>query len=126
MDIKKDIETREDIERFIHAFYEKVKVDDRIGIIFNEIVSINWEHHIPIITDFWESILLDNPVYQNNGMEIHYKLHAMYPLNKEHFEAWLSLFESTLDEMFLGNIAELAKKRAKSVASLMKFKMNIE
>ena len=50
----------------------------------------------------------------------------MYPLNKEHFEAWLSLFESTLDEMFLGNIAELAKKRAKSVASLMKFKMNIE
>jgi hemoglobin len=126
MDIKKDIETREDIERFIHAFYEKVKVDDRIGIIFNEIVSINWEHHIPIITDFWESILLDNPVYQNNGMEIHYKLHAMYPLNKEHFEAWLLLFESTLDEMFLGNIAELAKKRAKSVASLMKFKMNIE
>lgn len=126
MDIKKDIETREDIERFIHAFYEKVKVDDRIGIIFNEIVSINWEHHIPIITDFWESILLDNPVYQNNGMEIHYKLHSMYPLNKEHFEAWLSLFESTLDEMFLGNIAELAKKRAKSVASLMKFKMNIE
>ena len=126
MDIKKDIETREDIERFIHAFYEKVKVDDRIGIIFNEIVSINWEHHIPIITDFWESILLDNPVYQNNGMEIHYKLHAMYPLNKEHFKAWLSQFESTLDEMFLGNIAELAKKRAKSVASLMKFKMNIE
>ena len=126
MDIKKDIETREDIERFIHAFYEKVKVDDRIGIIFNEIVSINWEHHIPIITDFWESILLDNPVYKYNGMEIHYKLHAMYPLNKEHFQAWLSLFESTLDEMFLGNIAELAKKRAKSVASLMKFKMNIE
>ena len=35
-------------------------------------------------------------------------------------------FEGTLDEMFQGNITELAKKRANSVASLMKFKMNIE
>jgi hemoglobin len=126
MDTKKDIETRDDIERFIRSFYEKVKADDRIGIIFNEIVSIDWEHHIPIITDFWESILLDNPVYQNNGMEIHYKLHAHYPLTKEHFDAWLSLFDSTLDEMFQGNITELARKRAKAIAALMKFKMNIE
>lgn len=63
MDIKKDIESREDITLFINAFYEKVKQDEVIGIIFNEIVPINWEHHIPVIIYFWETILLDNPLY---------------------------------------------------------------
>jgi hemoglobin len=62
MDIKRDIEARADIESFIRAFYEKVVADPTIGKIFTEIFPLNWAHHIPLITDFWEAILLDNPV----------------------------------------------------------------
>lgn len=124
MDIKKDIETRKDIELFIRVFYEKVKTDDSIGIIFTEIVSMNWEHHIPLITDFWETILLDNPVYKKNAMEVHYSLNRIFPLKKKHFEAWLMLFNNTLDEMHQGEKTELAKKRALSIAMLMEHKMN--
>ncbi len=126
MDIKKDIENRNDIELFVKAFYVKVKQDKSIGIIFNEIVPMDWEHHIPVITDFWETILLDNPVYQKNAMEVHYKLNKIYPLKKEHFVAWLHLFNSTLDEMYEGAITTLAKKRAASIASMMEYKMNVE
>lgn len=124
MDIKKDIETREDIEAFIKAFYQAVKTDPVIGIIFTEIVQMDWDHHIPVIVDFWESILLDNPVYKRNAMAVHYDLNKKYPLKKEHFDAWLSIFSRTLDEMFAGPVADLAKKRATDIAALMLFKMN--
>ena len=62
--MKTDITCREDIEKFIILFYEKVKQDATIGFIFNEVVHMNWERHIPVIVDFWETILMDNPVYK--------------------------------------------------------------
>ncbi|MEO6668674.1 MAG: group III truncated hemoglobin [Ferruginibacter sp.] len=124
MVIKKDIETREDIDSFLRSFYQRVIADKQIGIIFTEIVPINWEQHIPVITDFWETILLDNPVYRKNAMEVHYKINRIFPLKKEHFEAWLYIFNLTLNEMFEGKIADLAKKRAASIALLMESKMN--
>jgi hemoglobin len=123
MDIKKDIESRDDIDRFIRSFYEKVKTDPTIGIIFTEIVEMDWDHHIPVIVNFWESILLDNPVYKRNAMAVHYDLNKKYPLEPKHFEAWLHLFNDSLDKMFSGKITELAKKRAAGIASLMLFKM---
>jgi len=122
--MKKDISSRQDIEQLIIAFYEKVKPDPTIGFIFTEIIPINWEHHIPVIVDFWEGILLDNPVYQKNAMEVHYHLNNQIPLQKVHFETWLTLFRSTVDELFEGKIADLAKTRAKSIADVMQFKMD--
>jgi len=122
--MKKDITTRADIEQLIIAFYEKVKLDTTIGFIFNEVVKINWAHHIPIIVDFWESILLDNPVYKKNAMEVHYDLNKKAPLQKEHFESWMHLFATTVDELFEGKIATSAKVRAQSIASVMLFKMS--
>lgn len=119
-----DIETRADIEQFIKAFYEKVKTDPVIGIIFTKIVQMDWDHHIPVIVDFWESILLDNPVYKRNAMAVHYDLNKKYPLQKEHFDAWLAIFSQTIDKMFAGPVTQLAKKRAGDIASLMLFKMN--
>lgn len=126
MDIKKDIETRMDIEQFTVTFYEKVKADPTIGIIFTEIVSINWEKHIPLIADFWETILLDNPVYKQNAMESHFSLNRIFPLQKKHFDTWLYLFNTTLDELFAGEKTNLAKQRALSIAMLMQHKMNSE
>lgn len=124
MTIKKDIQNRQDIESFITAFYEKVLQDETIGIIFTKIVPMNWKHHIPLITDFWESILLDNPVYKNNAMEAHYALNKIFPLQKKHFTAWLNIFYRTIDEMYEGDKVILAKKRAASIAMLMEHKMN--
>lgn len=85
---------------------------------------MDWEHHIPIITDFWETILLDNPVYTNNAMEVHYHLNKQFPIKKEHFDAWLHIFNNTLEAMYKGPVTELAKKRAAGIAAVMQFKMN--
>ncbi|MGB5007098.1 MAG: group III truncated hemoglobin [Ferruginibacter sp.] len=121
--MKPDINSRADIEKFITAFYEKVKVDATIGFIFTEVVQMNWEKHIPLIVDFWETILLDNPVYKKNAMEVHFDLNKKIPLQKEHFSSWLLLFAKAIDEFFEGKKAEMAKTRAKSIADVMFFKM---
>ncbi len=124
MVIKKEIETRADIEKFIRSFYEKVIVDPTIGIIFTKTFTIDWELHIPLITDFWETILLDNPVYTNNAMGVHFNINKVFPLQKLHFDAWLVLFNNTLDELFVGEKVGLAKKRALGIAQVMLLKMN--
>lgn len=122
--MKKDIATRDDIEKLIFLFYEKVKANPEIGFIFTQVVNMNWEHHIRVIVDFWETILLDNQVYKRNAMELHYDLNKKISLKKIHFDAWLLLFNSTVDELYEGKIATLAKIRAKSIAAVMLFKMD--
>lgn len=118
-----DIQSREDIELLIKSFYSKVKKDDIIGFIFNDIAKVNWEHHLPIIFDFWETLLLDAASYRKNAMEVHYTLNRKVPLEETHFRRWLNLFSETVDDLFTGRIATMAKTKAKSIASLMQFKM---
>lgn len=124
--MKADIQHRADIEKLVNRFYESVKTDKTIGFIFTELVQMDWETHIPLIVDFWETILLDNPLYKHNAMQVHYALNKKFPLQKAHFESWLSLFGETVDELFAGKTAELAKTRARSIADVMLFKMNNE
>jgi hemoglobin len=123
MNTKPDITSRADIEKFIISFYEKVKGNEVIGFIFTEVVKMDWDHHIPVITDFWETILLDNPVYKNNAMAVHYTLSEKVPLKEEHFKTWVQLFSETVDEYYEGKVATLAKTRAQSIAALMQHKM---
>lgn len=119
----RDIDSREDIEILMRAFYEKVKVDELIGFIFNDVAKTNWEHHIPLIVDFWVTILLDQPVYRRNAMDLHYILHQKEPFRKEYFDRWLMLFKSTVSALHSGKRAQLAIKRAEGIAALMQFRM---
>ncbi|MEJ7586648.1 MAG: group III truncated hemoglobin [Ferruginibacter sp.] len=80
--MKEDICSRKDIEKLILHFYEKIKPNPVIGFIFTDVVHMNWDQHIPVIVDFWETVLLDNPVYKKNVMEIHYDLNKKIRLEK--------------------------------------------
>jgi hemoglobin len=119
-----DITSRKDIQTLIITFYERVKPDPIIGFIFTDVVKMDWPKHIPVIVDFWETVLLDNPVYTNNAMGVHYALNKKIPLTKDHFEKWVELFTATVDELFTGPVATLAVTRARSIAGLMQHKMN--
>ena len=122
--VKSDIQKRSDIELLITSFYEKVRKDDTIGIIFNEVVTMDWEHHIPVIVDFWETVLLDADKYHNNAMTPHFDINKIFPLKEHHFERWVQLFVSSVDNYFEGPVATLAKTRAKGIAGIMKIKMD--
>ena len=120
---KKDITTREDIELLMNTFYSRLLADESINYIFTDVARINMQTHMPILADFWESILLNKNVYQNNTMKIHMDLNEKAPLTKTHFDTWLNHFNTTVDELFEGNIALLAKQRARSVATIMQIKI---
>ncbi len=119
----KDIATREDVELLVRKFYEKIRKSETLGYIFDDIMKVDWEHHIPILVDFWETILLDTSSYTRNAMGEHFKINQKIKLEPIHFTNWLSLFDATVDENFEGKKAELAKKRAHSIAQIMQLKM---
>ena len=121
--MKKDIENRRDIQQLVNSFYDKVREDPSIGFIFNDIVKVNWEKHLPVMYDFWENTLFYTGGYTGNPMEMHQRLNKRVPLTAEHFNRWTQLFTSTVDELFKGEKALLAKQRAISISTLMQIKI---
>jgi hemoglobin len=112
-----DVESRADCERLVRAFYERVMVDPIIGWLFTDIAKLDLDAHIPRITSFWETLLLDARSYSGGAFAAHVKLHAKVPLLRGHFERWLYLWRATVDELFAGERAELAKAHAERVAA---------
>jgi len=121
--MKNDIQNRADIELLVRSFYDKVKTDDTIGYIFNDIARVNWEKHFPVMFDFWENVLFYTGVYNGNPLVIHQHLNRVVPLKLEHFNQWNKLFTQTVDELFEGNNAMLAKQRALSISTIMQIKI---
>jgi hemoglobin len=124
--MKTDISSKEDIELFVRDFYDKVVADDTIGFIFNDIARVNWDVHIPIMINFWETILLDANSYRDNAMAVHFRINKEVRFEEQYFSRWLELFYTTIDSLFEGPKADLAKKRAGAIASVMKMKMEKE
>ncbi|MEO7445783.1 MAG: group III truncated hemoglobin [Ferruginibacter sp.] len=121
--MKKDITAREDIVLLVDSFYHKIKKDDLIGFIFTDIARVNFEKHLPVMYDFFENMLFYTGTYSGNPMELHKQLDRLYPLTKLHFHRWTHLFTTTVDELFNGETAELAKQRALSIAQIMQIKI---
>jgi len=121
--MKRDIENRKEVEQLINSFYDKVKQDDVIGFIFNDVAKVNWEKHLPVMYDFWESVIFSINTYSGNPMEVHMHLNRRVQLAKEHFERWLKLFTGTVDELFEGKNANIAKEKAISIATIMETKI---
>lgn len=118
-----DIQDEKDIALLIDAFYKKVIVDPVIGFLFTDIVALSWEQHIPIMNDFWSSLLLGTGSYRRNPMIKHLDLDRKVALTTVHFERWLLLWEQTLHEHFQGPNADHALQRAKHIASVMQHKI---
>lgn len=100
-----DISNREEIRQFVDIFYGKVLKDELLSPFFK---NLNFEKHLPKMVDFWSFVLLDETGYTTNVTEKHLNM----PLEKQHFDQWILLFNGTIDELFTGEKAELAKQRA--------------
>jgi hemoglobin len=117
IEVRRDIETRADCERLVRAFYGRALVDPIIGFLFTEIARLDLEAHVPRISNFWETILLGARSYGGGAFRPHLELHFKVPLTRGHFDRWLYLWTMTVDELFEGERAELAKSHAVRVAA---------
>lgn len=122
--MKADISNEANIMLLVDEFYSKVIADKDLGYIFNEVAKVNWAQHLPIMYGFWKSNLLGTSDYKGYLIDAHFKLNHKITLTQEHFERWKSLFEETVDQYFEGDIADLAKNRARTIADLMFYKIS--
>lgn len=118
--MKKDIRNRNDIILFVDRFYDRVRKDPVIGYIFNDIARVNWEKHLPVMYNFWDNAIFFSGTYTGNPLQLHKHLHHVMPLEEKHFDQWNKLFTETIDELFSGAKAELAKERALSISQIMR------
>jgi hemoglobin len=119
-----DIETRDDVEQLVRAFYGRALTDPIIGFIFTDVAHLDLEAHVPEITSFWETILLGAQSYRGGAFAPHAALHYKVRLREGHFERWLVLWRATIDELFDGERAELAKAHALRVARAFLGRLN--
>ena len=115
----RDIGDRGDVERLVTAFYERAFADELLGPIFVGIARMDLVAHLPIMCDFWETVLFQSDAYRRNALALHVAVHARAHLEWRHFERWLSLWGSTVSEMFAGEKAQLAKLQATRIAGSM-------
>ena len=113
----RDIESRADCERLVRAFYGKAMEDELIGWLFTDVAHLDLEEHVPVITSFWETVLLGDRSYYGGAFGVHAKLHEKAKLKQAHFERWLVLWCRTVDELFDGERAAMAKVHALRVAN---------
>jgi hemoglobin len=113
-----DLVTRSDVEVLVREFYRAAAMDDVLGPVF-EAARIDWPSHIETVSDFWAWQLFGTPGYAGTPLRAHQPAHDRTPFTPRHFERWLALFTETVDELYEGTVADLAKARAAKMATAL-------
>lgn len=117
---KKDIKEFDDIKLMVDTFYEYVREDKLLEPFFNERIGNNWSRHLEKMYQFWQTVLLHVQAYSGSP----FLPHATLPIDKNHFDRWLSLFKKTIIENFEGEVANDAIQRASNMAQMFQFKID--
>lgn len=99
------------IDRLVRAFYGRVRQDGMLGPIFAERIG-DWEPHLQRMCAFWSSVALSTGRYQGQPVEKHRPL----PVDGEHFDRWLVLFEEVAAEVCPPAAASHFVERARRIA----------
>ncbi len=121
---KPDISGRAEIERLVNAFYNRVRIDDLLGFIFDRVAQTNWETHLPKMYAFWETVLFRSGGYTGNPLAAHTKLVPQTAMGRVQFDRWLELFRSTVDDLFAGEKAAHVKRCAEDMANVIHSRIN--
>jgi hemoglobin len=100
------------IEHLVHAFYAKVRSDSLLAPVFAARIA-DWEPHLAQMCAFWSSVALMTGRYHGTPMVKHMPL----PVDAEHFDRWLALFEQTANEICPPHAAAHFVERARRIAS---------
>ena len=120
--MKNDIENRADIDKLMTEFYNRATADDVIGYIFTDVADLDLSKHLPVIGDFWETMLFRDGNYSRHGrnpLQVHGELSRKTPLERKHFDRWFEIFVETVDKNFKGETTEFLKMRAAAISERM-------
>jgi hemoglobin len=116
---RRDLVGRADVEALLRQFYGQVLVDDVLAGPFTDVRDRGLEAHLPVMADFWDTVLFHAGLYQGSAVRVHQPVHDRHRLCANHFLRWLALWNDTVDRMFEGPIADHAKVQATRIARAM-------
>ncbi len=99
------------IDRVVRNFYGRVRADELLGPVFEARIK-DWEPHLQRMCAFWSSVALMTGVYHGQPMRKHLPL----PVDAEHFDRWLALFEATVQDICPPKAADHFVERARRIA----------
>ena len=111
-----DVASRADVEALLWRFYGRVLEDNVLAEPFAEIRSKGLAAHIPVMCDFWETVLFRAGLYRGNALQVHRHVDDGHRLSDSHFMRWLELWCDTVDQMYAGPVAERAKVQGARIA----------
>lgn len=114
-----DLATRADVESLLRRFYGRVLVDDVLAGPFADIRERGLDSHLPVMCDFWETVLFRAGLYRGSALRVHRLVHDRHQLCANDFLRWLRLWNDTIDQMFDGPVADHAKVQATRIARAM-------
>ncbi len=115
--------TKAHIETLITHFYQKVQADALLGPVFNDVAQVNWDEHIPLLCQFWNSVMLKTNEYHGNAYQKHVILQKLTPIHETHFIRWLNLFQQEALNHLPKEAAAEITQRANLIAESLKFGM---
>ena len=120
---KRDIQSREDVFLLVSTFYTKVRNDETLGPFFSTIED--WNEHLDRLTTFWESSLFLQTKYYGDPLKAHVRADKAHQnkISELHFGIWLNLWFETITELFEGETAENAKRRARKMGTFLYLKI---
>ncbi len=117
--IKKDISSLADIQILVDTFYGRIRANELLGHIFNDILKDKWPAHLEKMYRFWQTVLLEEHTYTGSPFIPHAKL----PIEKLHFDTWLNIWNTTVNELFEGTKADETKWRGEKMAEMFLYKI---
>src|SRR5882672_10105083 len=100
------------IERPVRGFYAKVRGDAVLAPVFEARIG-QWEPHLRQMCAFWSSVALMSGRYHGSPMAKHQPL----PVDADHFDRWLALFEATAREICPPGAEAHFVERARRIAA---------
>ncbi|ORV66857.1 group III truncated hemoglobin [Mycobacterium gastri] len=114
-----DIVDRFDVEALLRRFYGRALTDEVLAEPFAELRASGLDAHLPVMCDFWETVLFGAGLYRGSAVTAHRDVHQKTPLSDRHFVRWLTLWNDTVDTMYHGLAADRAKVQAARMAWAM-------
>lgn len=119
-----DLTGRADIEILVNKFYDKIRGDEVLGFIFNDVAKTDWAAHLPKMYAFWETMIFRSASYVGNPLAAHARLVPLTAMGRLQFDCWLAVFTATVDELFAGEKAEHIKSAAADMANVIHARIN--
>ena len=102
----------------VDTFYARVRVDPRLGPIFNDAIAADsWPAHLTKMYAFWSSVMLSSGRYKGNPVAVHHRVRGIEP---DLFAHWLDLFEQTAADLFTAELANRFATKARTIAESLK------